>query len=208
MSETWKVDNAKECYKNCDHIKTLDKQDIVLSNDLWNVIQAMTRKFKDVEWQMMLTGEVTKEGCYCDGYYITKQKVSGGTVKNTDLVDDAMIKEKKIVAGIHSHVNMGVTASTTDIEDSVMSMIDYHIIVNNSLNVNGMRKVHLPCSGLGVAECGVLVEGLVDLDTIVIEGTERIERATYGTPEATAWRRYEEANDAELARHLARSYDY
>lgn len=177
---SWEVDNAKKCFTACDHAKEMAQHSIVLSNDVWTVIRAMLKKYSDVEWQMMLTGKVDKKGfCMCDGYYITKQKVTGGTVTNLDEVTKEMIAEKKIVCGIHSHVNMGVSPSKTDIDDSVMSLVDYHIIVNNRLETTGIRKAVLPCKGIIAHACEVLVEGLVDLDAVVIEGLERIEKSTY-----------------------------
>lgn len=181
MKSEWEVDKPAKCVSECGHIKEQDNHEIVISKQVWHVIQAMLRKFPEHEWQMMLTGSIEKDTCYCTGYYVTKQKVSGGLVTNLDCVDKAMIDEKHIVAGIHSHVNMMVSPSGTDINDSVMSLIDYHMIVNNKLDMNGMRKAQLPCGKVSVAKCDVLIEDELDLDAITIEGIERIEKQSYVT---------------------------
>lgn len=181
----WAVEGGKKCHTKCSHIEDAPKSKIVLSNDLWHVIQAMCLKFPTREWQMMLTGRVQEKGVYLDGYIIPKQATSAAYVEHKDDVTAEMIAEKHILCGIHSHVNMATNPSSVDIEDSVMSLIDYHIIVNNKSEVNGMQKVHLPCGGLTIAQAEVLVAGLVDLTKIEIVGLENITERTFATPAGT-----------------------
>jgi hypothetical protein len=181
----WEVANPTKCYTKCQHIEDNDKHDIIFSHELWLVIKAMLKRYDTCEWQMALLGKVKKDQVFCEGYYIPKQKVSMSSVKHIDAIDKEFIETHGVVAMIHSHVNMGVTPSTTDIDDSVMSLIDYHVIINNKYEVCGIRKAKLPCKALTTASCEVLVEGLDDLDSVVIEGTENIEREYYqgaGTP--------------------------
>ena len=135
METGWQVETPAKCVTACGHMEEQDEHQIIFSKDVWHVVQAMLRKFPTHEWQMMLTGAVDKDVCYVTGYYVTKQDAYMGTVDNKDCVDKAMIEEKHIVAGIHSHVNMGTTPSSRDINDSVMSLIDYHIIVNKCCRV-------------------------------------------------------------------------
>ena len=140
MSKNWKVDGGKECYSKCSHIEKADKHGIILSEEVWDVVQSMLLRFPTREWQMLLTGTIETDTCYVTGYMIPKQETSAAYVAHKDDITAEEIAEKHIVCGIHSHVNMTVTPSGTDIEDSVMSLIDYHIIVNNKHDRNGMRK--------------------------------------------------------------------
>ncbi len=221
---SWEVEQPKKCITECGHLKDMDKHKIVLSSDVWLVIRAMLHKHPSDEWQMMLTGTIEKDTCLCTGYYITKQEVSSALVTNKDCVDKAMIEEKHIVAGIHSHVNMGTTPSVTDIEDSVMSLIDYHLIVNNKREVNAMRKALLPCGSPTILSCDCLIENAVDLDKVEIVGLENITKKVYtyqghaypdSTTNRTIWERFgakavtypsaktkEEYDDEKLAEQL------
>lgn len=171
---SWDV-NAVNCYSNCDHSKTMPVHNIVISDPLWLVIRAMLKRYPVVEWQMLLSGEIVEgEGCVCTGYYVTKQEVSAALVKHKDEITIEDIERNKFVAGIHSHVNMACVASYTDIQDSIMSPIPYHIIVNNRLELAGYRKATLPCGGLMSVGCGVKTQGEVDLSAVEIVGLERI----------------------------------
>jgi proteasome lid subunit RPN8/RPN11 len=176
----WVVDDDN-CYKNCDHIDKLPQHKIVIGQDLWKIFKAMLKKFPNDEWQMLLIGEVKEDSCYVSDYYITKQEVGSAVVTHKDEITIDDIKAKGYVAGIHSHVSMPVNASTTDIEDSIMSPIPYHIIINNKLEVAGYRKATLPCGGFVTADCEVFVEGEIDLDSIEIRGLENITKKTYAT---------------------------
>jgi proteasome lid subunit RPN8/RPN11 len=180
MSDKWHVEGGAKCYDKCSHAENMAQHNIVLSKDLWHVICAMLNRFPTKEWQMMLTGEKLEAGVFCNGYIIPKQEVSMAYVENKDNITAELIAEKHIVCGIHSHVDMGVTPSHTDINDSVMSLIDYHVIVNNKHLTNGMRKAVLPCGGLSVVPCTVSVAGEVDLTKLKIEGLENITEKTYG----------------------------
>jgi hypothetical protein len=183
MSE-WRVEGT-QCYEHCDHVKKEQLHDIVITPTLWRVIRAMCRQFPHDEWQLLLTGELrpgTRE-CVCNGYYVPKQRVGGAVVQNTDFITAEVIAERSIVAGIHSHVNMPVQPSGTDIKDSVMSLIDYHVIVNNRHELNGMRKATLPCGGVSVVKCDVVLDE-PHADEPSIEGLERIERITYPVSQA------------------------
>jgi hypothetical protein len=67
---------------------------------------------------------------------------------------------------------MGVFFSSTDIKDTNMSLIDYHIVVNNKHEVTGAYKTKLPCGMLGM---GKLVVKRAGTDTeLVIKGVENI----------------------------------
>lgn len=219
QDDEWEVEKPRTCFKNCDHITSVEPHKIIFSAPLWDVLQAMLLKFPQDEWQMMLSGKVTDGVCRCDGYYITKQEVTSAHVYNKDCVDAAMIKKLKLVAGIHSHVNMQTSPSQTDIDDSVMSLIDYHIILNNRKEMTGMRKAKLPCGGLTTAKCDCYIEGLVDLAKVEIKGLENISKREYSyqplTPAAKpAWRDIghrdydRDYDDEKITQHMLQNGGY
>lgn len=203
----WKVDNSR-CYHDCDHAEHLPSHIISINRDLWHVLCAMLKKFNDSEWQMLLTGHVENNTCFCDGYIIPKQEVAAATVSHVDEITNTDLVEKHIVATIHSHVNMGVFASQTDVNDSVMSLIDYHVIINNKREVEGIRKVQLPCGGVSKAECDVVVEGSIDLDAIVIVGTENISKKIYKTEWTPPKRDVDMYDERSMGTHLLQHGGY
>jgi hypothetical protein len=177
QSKPWTLEDNK-CYKKCDYIEKETQRVIVIGDGLWLVIRAMLHKYPHDEWQMLLSGITTDAGCFCEGYYVTKQEVGSATVRHKDEITTEIIEANRFVAGIHSHVNMAVNASQIDIDDSIMSPIQYHIIVNNRLELSGYRKATLPCGGLIPARCRVAIQGDIALDGVEIVGLERIEKVS------------------------------
>lgn len=205
MSKGWEVDKPAKCVTNCDHVADVPKHKILITKDVQHVIQAMLHKFPKHEWQMMLTGYIDSNSvCICKGYYIPKQEVKEAYVKNLDCIDVELIAKLGIVAGIHSHVNMHTTPSGTDIEDSVMSLINYHIITNNHLNMNGMRKTILPCGKTAVVKCDVLLENAIDLDTLPIEGLENVQKMVTTTTYYPPPENFTENKITTAQEHIAR----
>lgn len=142
----------------------------------------MCREFPKDEWQMLLKGREFQDGAdglrvEFDGYYIPKQEVTGASVKNVDDIGRKFIKDNKIIAGIHSHVNMNVFYSTTD-DETCKSGIKHHLVVNNDMKFIGRSRFTLPCGMAYFKDAEIEFEEDVVTD-VKIEGLDKISRTAY-----------------------------
>ena len=118
---------------------------IVFQDDIWEVVKELCNDV-ELEWQMFLIGtqETESDNILITDYIIPKQIVTGGSVTNEECVDQQYITEHGIIASMHSHGKLGVFFSGTD-EETNLSEIKYHIVVNNRLEYKAVQQVSLPC---------------------------------------------------------------
>lgn len=152
----WNTEESVKVARNCDWAADRQAYEIMLSKEVEAVITYLCKHIKD-EWQMLLLGEVVEDQVQCTGYYIPKQKVTRGTVTNLDCIDREFIQQNKVVATIHSHADMGVFFSQTDEVYTNMSLIDHHIVCNNSGEFKGCSKFSLPCGKVFLAKSDVVI---------------------------------------------------
>lgn len=173
MSKGWSVGKVPEKCTNCDFQKD-EKWVIQIQAPVMQVIFGMCDKVV-TEWQMLLLGEIDtdKRTVYVTDYWVPKQKVTYASVINEDLIDAEVIAEKGIVAGIHSHSNMGVFFSSTDDEFSNMSLIKHHVVVNNKYEFIATSRVDLPCGMVKFMDTAVITGITPSLSIIGIENVQQ-----------------------------------
>lgn len=173
----WDTGDAPEVCKNCDYLPSNMKQKFRFQHDVWKVMMALCSNVK-VEWQALLKGTIDEDGVInITGYIIPQQEVTASNVKNLEVVDDVYITANQIIAGIHSHGNMGVFFSGTDDEHTNMSLIKHNIVVNNRGEYKATSRVELPCGLVKFIEGEVVTVGD---PSVVIEGIEKIVHKTFG----------------------------
>ena len=145
-----------------------------IQQEIMSVIQKLCEDI-EVEWQMLLIGEECQEGISITDYYIPKQEVTAGNVTNIDCIDDELIKDKGIIATIHSHANMGVFFSSVDEECTNLSLIRYHIVVNNKHEFTACTRWDLPNGKVAFFEAKVVVS-VPQVD--VVKNIKNIEKVT------------------------------
>lgn len=138
----WDTGTKQESATTCSYGEKV-KKEFIISPEVYAVISSLCKEI-EVEWQMLLKGKEVENKVYITGYYIPKQEVSYGSVKNIDCIDREFIEKNNIVAGIHSHANMQCFFSSTD-EESTNSFLHNSIVVNNRLEFLGQSKTILPC---------------------------------------------------------------
>lgn len=172
----WDTGDAPKVCENCDWLPKTQKQQIFIDYTVWKAIMGICAKVK-VEWQALLTGEIIDGIVHVHGYLIPKQEVTGSSVKNLDLIDDVVIAERHIVAGVHSHGNMECFFSSTDMEDTNMSLIKHNIVVNNRAHYKAQTRVELPCGLVKFIEGEVSTIGEPVTDIV---GLENISEPKFG----------------------------
>jgi proteasome lid subunit RPN8/RPN11 len=180
MSE-WTTGDMK-CAEKCSHLEERGKNSIHIPLEISRVIRGMCRKFPDDEWQLLLKGHVSEDRTSVEvtGYYVPEQEVTGSTVKNTDMnITREFLHENKIIAGIHSHVNMGVFFSGTD-EETTKSSIRYHVVTNNRGDYVARGRYTLACGMEGFKDMDIVLDAEVS-EEVDIEGIERVKKHVYET---------------------------
>jgi len=142
-----------------------------MTQDVERVIQYLCKTIK-VEWQMYLLGrKVTDDDILCDGYYIPRQKVTSASVVNLDVLDAEVVRDKGIIAIIHSHGNMQTFLSSTDLDTIGGAFVDYHMVVNNRYEYTAVRRYPLPKGNYIVLPIGVYAYS----DDLAVEGINNIQ---------------------------------
>lgn len=173
----WDTGDAPKVCTNCDFHSSTEKQKFLIDHEVWRALMSICSSVK-LEWQALLTGEIKPDGTiHITGYYIPKQEVTASSVKNLDLIDDVVIAEKCIIAGVHSHGNMACFFSSTDVEDTNLSLIKHHIVVNNRSEYKAQSRVDLPCGMAKFIEGEVFTIGEPD---VTIVGLENIGERKFG----------------------------
>ena len=187
--DEWKTDKQSKCFiEACPHTKEAPKAVVNIQYDVWRVLVQLTREVK-TEWQAFLVGTEGPDGAIeIDGYWIPKQEVTGSTVENLDIVDAEVVRAKRLVASIHSHAEMAVFHSSTDIESTCKSQwIKHHITINNKLETCAKSQLALACGRIGFIDCEVMVAGMPQAPTI--EGVGNITKKVWGGGyETEGWR--------------------
>lgn len=163
---------ATSCSFSCE----TEKATIKIAWDVYTVMKQLCVHIKD-EWQILLIGEVDGPVVDVTDYIIPKQEVTGSSVKNLDCIDKQFIEENKVVAICHSHSNMGVFFSSTDVDTNLQS-IKYHIVYNNEGNVKACHQIVLPCGMVQLRDADVELM----LKDSGIKNLENITKITYGHP--------------------------
>lgn len=168
----WKTDLEIKCADKCTDLEVRQENVIHIPRKIEQVFREMCRRFPKDEWQLLLTGEIADNEIHVDGYYVPKQEVSAAYVRNLDVITREFIVEKRIIAGIHSHVDMGVFFSATD-DETCKSAIRYHIVTNNRGEYVTRGRHTLACGREGFKPMKLEFETVVE-DAIIIDGIERI----------------------------------
>lgn len=154
----WNTGKEHECSTACSWSDKNKKEfNVIISREVFSVIRKLCKDVK-VEWQILLCGTEAGDGLIVDNYYIPKQEVTGGSVKNLDCIDAEFIRLHNVVATMHSHSNMGVFFSTVDMQFTNNSLIKTHLVVNNKLEYIAATRVELPCGMVKFIDAGVLFE--------------------------------------------------
>jgi len=177
-----KCTNADEC----SWAEQYTGSTIWLTPEVQSVIKKLCKDIES-EWQMLLTGIENKEGVWVTGYWIPKQEVTLSSVKNLDLINADVIKERGIICTIHSHASMGVFFSGVDEKFTNNSLIKNHIVVNNKGEMKACMRYELPCKMTHFFDANVSV-----ISPIIesIEGFDNITKKTYqytGMPKGKWW---------------------
>lgn len=177
---SWSTETPGRCFtEECSWVKKQAVPRIVISKEVWSVLVELTRQVKD-EWQALLSGTESDGVVNVTGYWIPLQEVSSAAVINLDVIDESVVRARSLVATIHSHSNMSVFHSETDIESTCKSaLIKHHITMNNRLELVSKSQAALPCGQIGFVTSQVSVEGAAP---VTIEGLERIKKAAERFP--------------------------
>jgi len=177
----WKTDTEpKKCFiDECAHSEEAKPIKINVSQDTWRVLVALTKEVK-LEWQAFLCGSDVDGIVEIDGYWIPKQKVTSGTVENLDIIDEAVIREKRIVVSIHSHAEMSCFHSQIDMESTCKSnWVKHHITVNNKLEYVAKSQYALPCGRIAFIKSEMFIGG--QEEKVEIAGLDNIQKPCAGT---------------------------
>lgn len=182
----WNTGDAPKVCTNCDFLPTTDRGKYIMEHTVWKALMGLCGKLQ-VEWQAMLTGEVSAEGVlHITGYWIPKQEVTGSSVRNLDIIDDVVIAEKKIIAGVHSHGTMACFFSSTDVEDTNMSLVKHNIVVNNKGEYKAQSRVELPCGMAKFKEVELALTGAPEVDIVGLDNITTPKTViTFHTPVTT-----------------------
>lgn len=173
----WDTGDAPKVCTDCSFLPKDTKQKILVDYEIWKTLMAICSTVK-VEWQALLTGTIDEQGVvHVKGYWIPKQEVSASSVKNLDLIDDVVIVEKGIVAGVHSHGTMACFFSQTDMDDTNMSLIKHHIVVNNQALYKAQSRVELPCGMAKFVDAEVFTVGEPEANIV---GLTNISERSFG----------------------------
>lgn len=145
---------------------------------VWGTIKALCRE-KPKEWQALLIGYEQGLDVFITGYYICYQHTTGSSVKNNEAITKEFIAGHKIIAGIHSHSDMGVFFSDTDDDATNMSFIRHNIVVNNKLEFKAKTRVDLPCGMVKFMDANIGI-AVPEVTAEEIEGLDKIKEITYG----------------------------
>lgn len=140
----WSTGEKIKCADKCSFAQTDAKPIIVIEQNVYAVIRRLCMEVK-TEWQMLLIGDETHHGIVVHDYYIPKQEVGWAHVKNLDCITADFIREKSIIAGIHSHADMAPFFSPTDEESTNQSLIKNNIVINNRMESKAVMRKDLPC---------------------------------------------------------------
>lgn len=192
-SGTWSSDDGDErlpdVASKCSYIETLPEPEIVIPLSVYKVIRHLCETIK-TEWQMLLTGEVSDDGktVTIDGYYVTDQEVTAATVACQECLSKDELTELRAVATIHSHSNMNVFFSTTDVEHTNLGLLKYHIVVNNDDDYTAVYVSSTPCGMKSSRSAQVVIE-YPETEQIEVVGIDKIKKRTYVQPYKTGgWR--------------------
>ena len=166
----WEIPTPKEA-TSCSFCDLNIKPEFVLTPK----IIAVSRKLcVDIarEWQILLIGEETDTGIFCYDYYVPKQETGLASVKNNDEITLEFVTKKKIVAGMHSHNEIGCSFSATDEQCTNHSFIKHHIVTNNKHDFLAISRIELPCGLIKFAKAKVIMQ----VPTVKkVKGVENIE---------------------------------
>lgn len=193
----WSTGEKHNCASACSWAEEHQQDSsltILISRPVEAAIMTLCKKIKD-EWQMLLLGEEVEGGLLITDYYIPKQQVTAASVKNLDCIDAAFIRDRGVVATIHSHSNMAVFFSSTDDEYTNNSLIKNHIVVNNRYETTAVMRRALPCGMVKFVKAKVDFESTPEADSKDISNIELL-------PIQSSWK-----EDREKWEHEYDSYE-
>lgn len=163
---------SDELTKECPIAKV---PDIYFNNRQWDVLMHCTEEY-DTEWIALLLGELTEiEGkpiYQIKDFYFPPQTASGTHV---DVPIEVRPKAGTIGA-IHSHVNMGVFFSGTDVAHSNWPV---EIVINRKRDYKAVARHKLKCGEYAKNDAKVFVTGTIlpvaikaALDLAFVQGTQ------------------------------------
>lgn len=130
-----------------------EKKTIHITEKAVNQIRTLLEKYEKLEWMAALIGTETEEKTTIEEIKIYEQEVSKCSVVLTREGNKQMNKEKNTIGWIHSHNEMGVFTSTTDLETAEWNKLT--IVVNNKLEILAKKIIKLPCGRKTIIECKV-----------------------------------------------------
>lgn len=158
MADEWKVKTEAVCGE-CPEAAGSDAK-ITLSAKAEGQINALLHEFPHLEWIAGLVGKKEGDAYAVEELFVTEQENTAGTTEFTDEGCIALSRQKGIIGWIHSHNNMSVFQSSTDVETAKMH--DVSITVNNRGEFYATVRRKLSCGRLAVCEAGVELERAMD----------------------------------------------
>ena len=185
----WETNKKSNCASDCSWVEDKDnKKEVEIYLPL-HIQAVISRLCKDIaiEWQMLLVGMIHNGVVDVSSYYIPEQEVSTANVKNLECIDKKFIEENCIIATIHSHGTMGTFFSSVDEEKTNLSLIKYHIVVNNDGDSKAQMQRDLPCGMRSLVDIDIVLEEEEEKVKVPIAGIEKIKtrKNSYQYPEIT-----------------------
>lgn len=171
-----KPEDRVECVKTCGKVSTAQAQMVYIDYFVIAKIQALMKRYTDLEWLGYLTGHDN----VVEDMYIPKQKVSGAAVNDIE-----GIPEIPVIGVVHSHHGMGLH-SFSGVDHSYindnhdLSILVWHNKTSGGIGINGQTRIKLPCGAVMIAP--IIIEYFhPELDDAAwdTEATDNIEEKKY-----------------------------
>lgn len=176
--DEWEI---KETKKNCHEIKCPETEKIRktlrIEKKAENQIKTLLNKYPNLEWMAAIKGKTQNETSTIKEIKIFEQKVTGATVELTDKGNEDMNKEPEVIGWIHSHNNMGVFTSGTDLSTANWNKIT--LVVNNKGEMIAKEQTKLPCGNNALTEMKIELETNEKDEQIEKEAEQLIKEKTY-----------------------------
>lgn len=181
MKEEWIAESEQEEPMTCNECPEMNKEEreIHISQKATQQIQALCKEYKELEWMGGIIGTIPEneeEPIIIQEIKVFEQEVTGITVEYTDKGNEEMAKTQNLIGWIHSHNDMTVFFSNTDVETCKFNKIS--IVVNNKLEMKAVQTITLPCKRKTLMPCTPLIKLNNGNNTFIQEAKKQIKEIT------------------------------